>query len=379
MANSWQDAAKTVPVAADGDPIRVVEPEFGSGDTTAPNDAARPVIQNTAGDPDAVFDGVDDDLQVPVTTPGTLFVATKQGMFWGARDFSVDQSLADPAVGPKYPVVGWCGIDRALTAAEVQGLEDYFVARGGAVDPVISVFRSTGAGGVYFDPSNPFSVWNDAAQTTPASVGGVVGAAQDKSGNDTAAVTQGSTASKPLLQSDGTTTYFAPDGVDDFLSASPTPFEGVGFPYTIGVWVNPAAAITEFHTFVVTHSISRYTGIALQVNGVGEIVVRFGDGTGTVATNRRTYITNDTLPIDQWSFIYVECRGLDDLDIYLDNTSRAFTSSGSASTVAFTGGALSILAASDLNEFSPMRQSKTMIFNAVLSQSERTAIYEAGP
>lgn len=52
----WQDAAKTVPVVSDGDPVRVVEDLSGNGnDLIAPTDEARPSYREGVG---LEFDGV---------------------------------------------------------------------------------------------------------------------------------------------------------------------------------------------------------------------------------------------------------------------------------------------------------------------------------
>lgn len=128
--HTYQDAAKTTLANSLDDPIRVIEPTSGSGDTTAPADAARPLLKDPSRDPATAFDLVDDDLQVPVTTAGYLFIATTQGMYWGEYDFSANTSIGTPNRNPIYDVVGWCAIDRVLTTAEISDLQSYFVARG---------------------------------------------------------------------------------------------------------------------------------------------------------------------------------------------------------------------------------------------------------
>lgn len=57
---------------------------------------------------------------------------------------------------------------------------------------------AAGAAGVWFDPSDLSTVYQDAAGTTPATVGSVVGLILDKSGNGNHA-SQNTTASKPIL------------------------------------------------------------------------------------------------------------------------------------------------------------------------------------
>lgn len=59
----WQDAGKTVPAVADGDPVRVMTDPFApSIDWTAPSDAARPLLKTDSGKWYLLGDGVDDYL-----------------------------------------------------------------------------------------------------------------------------------------------------------------------------------------------------------------------------------------------------------------------------------------------------------------------------
>jgi hypothetical protein len=58
----WQDAAKTVPAVADGDPVRVAVCPFTAVEFTAPSDATRPTLQNSGSSWWLEFDGVDDYL-----------------------------------------------------------------------------------------------------------------------------------------------------------------------------------------------------------------------------------------------------------------------------------------------------------------------------
>lgn len=74
--------------------------------------------------------------------------------------------------------------------------------------------------GVWYDPSDLSSMFQDSAGTTPATVGSVVGRINDKSGNGFNAL-QTTTASKPTLQQDSNGKYFLLfDGLDDFLVTS---------------------------------------------------------------------------------------------------------------------------------------------------------------
>lgn len=126
----YQDAAKTILAAALNDPVRVITPVYGSGDSVALNDAARPLLKSPGVAQNIVFDLVDDEITVPVTTAGSLFMASTSGMYWGQYDFSISTSFGDQAFHPRWPLVGWCAIDRPFTAEEIEALKSYFVSRG---------------------------------------------------------------------------------------------------------------------------------------------------------------------------------------------------------------------------------------------------------
>jgi len=130
-SSMYQDAAKTMPATSADHPVRVISPVFGSGDATAPNDAARPLLKISGAFKNVKFDLVDDDIKVPLTTPGSLFIATTSGMYWGEFDFSLGQSIGSPLANPKWPVVGLCAINRVFTLAEIEALKSYFSAVGG--------------------------------------------------------------------------------------------------------------------------------------------------------------------------------------------------------------------------------------------------------
>jgi hypothetical protein len=64
----WQDAAKTIPAVADGDPVRVmVDPNTGQ-EAVAPSDPARPLLWQDVNNWSLSFDGIDDQLLVGNTT-----------------------------------------------------------------------------------------------------------------------------------------------------------------------------------------------------------------------------------------------------------------------------------------------------------------------
>jgi len=78
LSSLWQDAAGTIPVTADGDPVGRVDDLSGSGDylyqTTA---ASRPTFHTAAGLFWLAFDGLDDQLLHALTGKGSFGAAVE--------------------------------------------------------------------------------------------------------------------------------------------------------------------------------------------------------------------------------------------------------------------------------------------------------------
>ena len=92
---------------------------------------------------------------------------------------------------------------------------------------------AAGEQGLWLDPSDLSTMFQDAAGTTPAVVGQPVGLVLDKSGRGNHA-SQATTAQKPILQQDGSGNYYlAFDGVDDSLSTAAIDFTGTDEVTTI--------------------------------------------------------------------------------------------------------------------------------------------------
>ena len=88
---------------------------------------------------------------------------------------------------------------------------------GGAFSP--SSLFAGGIAGVWYDPSDLSSMWQDSAGTTPAAVDSPVGKINDKSGNGNHAV-QATAAARPMLRQSGAVLYLDFDGVDDRLTGT---------------------------------------------------------------------------------------------------------------------------------------------------------------
>lgn len=122
------------------------------------------------------------------------------------------------------------------------GLRSGFGPSGGAAFTPASLSPTA-----WYDPSDLATVWQDSARTTPASVNGVVGALDDKSGNGNHLI-QATGAAKPILRQSGALYWIETDGVDDYMDAT-----GVAMTQPNALWFasNPLA-LTGHHNDGIT-------------------------------------------------------------------------------------------------------------------------------
>jgi len=105
--------------------------------------------------------------------------------------------------------------------------------------PTISALFANDAPGVWYDPSDLTTLFQDTAGTTPVTTAGqTVALMLDKSGNDLHA-TQATAAARPEYQTDGTLHWLEFDGVDDYM-VTPTITPGAGLSAQFFAGVNVA-------------------------------------------------------------------------------------------------------------------------------------------
>lgn len=89
-------------------------------------------------------------------------------------------------------------------------------------DAILALFAG-GKQGVWYDPSDKSTLFQDVAGTVPVTKDGdPIGLMKDKSGNGNHA-TQSVSAARPLYKTDGVLGWFDTDGMDDWFKTSYTP------------------------------------------------------------------------------------------------------------------------------------------------------------
>lgn len=114
-------------------------------------------------------------------------------------------------------------IQPAIRSALQPAIRSAILSYGAAAWSPTSLFAASEVG-VWYDPSDFSTMFQDSAGTTPVTaVGDPVGKILDKSGNGKHA-TQATAASRPILRNDGTNYYLEFDGVDNSLATAAIDF-----------------------------------------------------------------------------------------------------------------------------------------------------------
>ena len=159
--------------------------------------------------------------------------------------------------------------------------------------------------GVWYDPSDLSSMFQDSAGTTPAAVDSPVGRINDKSGNGNNAV-QATAAARPILRAGG---YLEFDGVDDFLRstfaiAQPwdriSALRQISWTGTDRIYNGVAGFSGALYQRTASPNLAIYdggtpveiTGPAIGANGI--ITERHDGANSRVALNNGTYGTGST-------------------------------------------------------------------------------------
>jgi hypothetical protein len=136
ISTLFQDAAGTVPVTADGDPVGRMIDLSGNGNSAAQSTSAARPTYNTS--PDRLsLDKVDDTLIITVPTGGwngTMVLATDEGTV----SYGVDIPAGEYEIGGVYfpgnAINGVVFLNSAMTNIEKSNTEEYFIENGAGVD-----------------------------------------------------------------------------------------------------------------------------------------------------------------------------------------------------------------------------------------------------
>lgn len=158
---------------------------------------------------------------------------------------------------------------------------------GANFDP-LDLFKD-GKQGVWYDPSDKSTLFQDAAGTVPVTKDGdPVALMRDKSGNGNHAVQTVST-SRPIYKTDGISHWFQTDGVDDHF---PIPIAAMGLP-SDSITISAAAVNTGSGFYLVGSTsdvdlqlLLHDTGVRSSVNIGGATTI--GSATGLFAVNTNT-------------------------------------------------------------------------------------------
>jgi len=150
------------------------------------------------------------------------------------------------------------------------------------------------------------------------------------------------------------------------------PLTNINFPLTLEAWIKSSATPTNTATIVGTDSTNttNYTGIWVDYRPNNVIEVDIGDGKGASSANRKSFVTNNAISIDQETFISVVATNINDVKIYFDGVLQATTTSGTATSMALGTGVLIGRRISGVQESFDGLIDEVRVWNVALTQEQ---------
>jgi hypothetical protein len=181
LTTLWQDAAGTVPVTANLDPVRRMDDKSGNGNNAiAPSDAARPLYRTDGQSHWLEYDGVDDTMETGVSDAAlTHYDAIPTVGVWMLDEIPTAGYVLPKFLGGGFPhpenlfssSSGTVLIDRALTTGEKASLKSYYLAKSEnstglvtTLDRMFGYINGTGTALPHFN--YPIGDWNTSSVTS---------------------------------------------------------------------------------------------------------------------------------------------------------------------------------------------------------------------
>lgn len=176
---------------------------------------------------------------------------------------------------------------------------------------------AAGEMGVWIDPADDTTVFQDAAATTPAGDGDPVGCILDKSGNDLHA-TQSTSTARPIRRLRNGTWTLEFDGVDDFLTVGSMGFTGTeDFRFFVGAERDSSGATMYFWNMGLSGFSTSYPGMSIGPQDFSNYVVRLWMSDG---------VTSATRTAGQWGNTGRHIMSLDRTDNRIDQVRQGWAS-----------------------------------------------------
>ena len=153
---------------------------------------------------------------------------------------------------------------------------------------------SGGKKGVWYDPSDLSTMFQDAAGTIPVTANGdPVGLIRDKSGNDSHIV-QTVSAARPTYQTDGFLHWLQFDGVDDFLeSANLVNYVGNSF-YVATAMRSVTRGVLRFKDASIDEATGESNYLEEYMEGGKKLLIQRAPSLGLLSVREQTYPTDSS-------------------------------------------------------------------------------------
>jgi hypothetical protein len=164
----------------------------------------------------------------------------------------------------------------------------------------------------------------------------------------------------------------------EFVSASV--LSSPVLPITVECWFKPAVLSGNQGIVNLNRDTGNYRGIILYISGGDDLGLNLGDGNGSSAGDRRTYVVADAFVVGNIYHYVAVVNSHTSVEMWLNGVQQSPSSSGSAGVVATVGGTFAIGASSQGNGYANgMVIDEVAVYNGkALAAARIEAHYRAG-
>lgn len=163
------------------------------------------------------------------------------------------------------------------------------------------------------------------------------GNANDLSNNAFTGTVSGVTFGPDRFNTPNSAAYF--DGLDDFIDFPNTQDLKPDFPISFSFWIKyDSEDYLDRDVFNTSFEDDINTGVFFNSQqSTGNYAVNFGDGSEQyVSQTRRTYVSNQTITINEWHHVVLILREATDMSIYIDCTEYGGEYSGTGGDLVYS-------------------------------------------
>jgi len=110
-------------------------------------------------------------------------------------------------------------------------------------------------------------------------------------------------------------------------------YNTLSFPFTIEAWINPTAAPGNRGSIIGSdNDLINYRGFWFRLTNTLKLDYEIGDGLGSGPSDRRGYVTSESVPLNTWTHIAIVANSATDVTFYFNGRLISKVSSGGGAT-----------------------------------------------